>query len=255
MPMSDPEPEQNASTSAPQPDPSSVESKVAEVDSNAVRKDRRVGLLIVGVAFLASCCVSWWANNGAQPQPPRAPAPPSAEGLLGFPSRVDPVAVLPRARERSDRDLLRGMVAVGVAVDGTVDFKQAGSRIRFVFQSSPGEGPQPVLPMDRVPTRAYCGRQNIHVKDRGMFADKDQPRYPCVSHGGPLPEPRCTTAGLWNEAVRRGVPKNGRARIEYYRAKGGPAWRFELPGTNHRFTVYGDCERELKGQDAYGSVP
>ena len=45
-----------------------------------------------------------------------------------------------------------------------------------------------------------------------------------------------------------------RARVEYYRAKVGPAWRFELPGTPHRFSLYGDCERKLTPVEAVGSV-
>jgi hypothetical protein len=45
------------------------------------------------------------------------------------------------------------------------------------------------------------------------------------------------------------------ARIEYYRSRSGPAWRFSMPGTKHHFSLYGDCQRLLKGREARGNVP
>jgi hypothetical protein len=55
--------------------------------------------------------------------------------------------------------------------------------------------------------------------------------------------------------VSRGAPREQLAKIEYYRAQAGPAWRFELPGTPHRFSLYGDCGRELNETEAAGFVP
>jgi hypothetical protein len=40
------------------------------------------------------------------------------------------------------------------------------------------------------------------------------------------------------------------ARIEYYRSRVGPAWKFELPGTPHKYSLYGDCGRELSEAEA-----
>ena len=70
-----------------------------------------------------------------------------------------------------------------------------------------------------------------------------------------LPAPRCTLAEIWNLALARGVAASAVARIEYYRSQAGPAWRFELPDGSTRFSVYGDCRRELSRGEASGSVP
>src|SRR5215471_12205243 len=85
------------------------------------RRDRVWGLMIVGAAFLAALCVSWWARGVASPSEIEQPAPPTTEGVVGFPNRVDAVATLDQARSLTKRVDLRGMTASGVRSDGTVD--------------------------------------------------------------------------------------------------------------------------------------
>jgi hypothetical protein len=60
---------------------------------------------------------------------------------------------------------------------------------------------------------------------------------------------------LWKMARRRKIPSDRLAHVEYFRSKAGPAWRFEILGSSHRFTVYGDCKRELSGAEAAGAIP
>jgi hypothetical protein len=55
---------------------------------------------------------------------------------------------------------------------------------------------------------------------------------------------------LWQTAISRGADAEGRATIEYYRANGGPAWRFFMAGSSVRFSVYGDCVTLLTGSAA-----
>ena len=69
-----------------------------------------------------------------------------------------------------------------------------------------------------------------------------KPWFPEVLHGSLV-------------TLRRHVPGNLRANVEYFRSSAGPAWRFDVPGTAHHFVLYGDCERELTGGDTVGSVP
>jgi hypothetical protein len=88
-----------------------------------------------------------------------------------------------------------------------------------------------------------------------MYADVDQPTTLCSARNQPLPDPRCGPKEVWNAARERQIPMDGRAHIDYFRAQAGPAWRFEIPGTTHRFTLYGDCGRELTGADAMGAMP
>jgi hypothetical protein len=85
-------------------------------------------------------------------------------------------------------------------------------------------------------------------------ADPDQPGAPCNVQHDPLPTPRCGPKEVWQAAIHRGVPADRLANIEYYRASAGPAWRFDVPGGAH-FALYGDCDRELAGTEAVGSIP
>jgi hypothetical protein len=148
------------------------------------------------------------------------------------------------------------LVAEGVAPNGTVDAKRPGAGIRYAFQSAAGQGPQPARVPGVVPRRNLCGRQNVQVSARGLYAEPDQLDVPChPTHGEPLPEPRCQLSEIWEHALKKGVTSDQLARIEYYRAAAGPAWRFEVPTASVRFSVYGDCRRELSRGEATGNVP
>ncbi len=220
------------------------------------RRDRLIGLVIISVTFVVALGVSWWARRAARPELSKPPAPPTTAGLVGFPKSVDPIKSLAAARKTTERRLLRGITAEGVKSDGTVDVDKPAGRIRYEFQSPPGQGPQPKRPPDTLPRRPYCGRQTVHITKKGLYADPDVAGYLCSPrHYDELPDPRCNMKDVWARAIAKGAPKDHLARIEYYRAHAGPAWRFELPGTRYRFSLYGDCGRELKGDDAATIFP
>jgi hypothetical protein len=214
-------------------------------------RDRVAGFSIIFAAFCAALVISWKASKSVQPNVAQVPAPPTTDGLPGYPSKVDPVAVLRRARSLTERDQLRRILATSVASDGTVDLHQPAASIRYEFDSAPGEGPEAPRPPGTVRPNHFCGRQTVQVRATGIVAEPDQPMAPCrPSAGEPLPEPRCTPKQLWALALERGAPPDARAVIEYYRAHGGPAWRFSLAAPAVRFAMYGDCERELEGSAA-----
>jgi hypothetical protein len=221
------------------------------VDSRRFRRtDRLRGLVIVGVTFVLCLLVSVWARRRSTPLMPEPPAPASPVGVVGFPSAVDVVKTLTRARQLTPRNLLRGIVADGVKSDGTIDVNARG-HVRYMFQSGEGEGPQPAREPGTLARRPSCGRQTIVMRKEGLQAETDAPDAVCIPHPtDPLPEPRCTLADVWASAIARGVPKERTARIEYYRANAGPAWRFEAPHVRGRFSLYGDCKRDLDGHDA-----
>jgi len=226
------------------------------VPAASQKRDRVVGLSVVAGAFLLSLGISLWAKGVSEPETSQAPAPPTTAGIQGWPNKVDPLALLERARSLTPRPLLRGIVAEGVASDGTIDLRSATAYARYSFQSPPGHGPQPPREPGVVPRRANCGRQSVRVGRQGIEAEADQAHVPCPAlQREPLPEPRCTFAAIWRHARKLGANPEGRARIEYYRAAAGPAYRFELPGTSIRFSLYGDCERQLTTGEAVGSVP
>ncbi|HYP98475.1 MAG TPA: hypothetical protein VER96_07370 [Polyangiaceae bacterium] len=213
--------------------------------------DRLRGLVIVGATFVLCLLISVWAKRRSLPVLSLPPAPPSSVGVVGFPNSVDSVKSLARARQLSQRNLLRTITADGVKSDGTVDVTTPNGRIRYGFQSAMGEGAEPPRQPDTLARHPYCGRQNILVGKEGMFGEPDDAGATCAPHPlDPLPEPHCSTADVWAHAIGRGVPKERLAHIEYYRAVGGPAWRFEAPHPRGRFTLYGDCQRELDPKDA-----
>jgi hypothetical protein len=239
-------------------DPSQPSPKVPAAAGGAapLERDRVAGFSIIFVAFGAALVISWKASESVKPNVAPEPAPPSHEGLAGYPGQVDPVLTLGVAQGLTGREQLRRIVATGVAANGTVDLERPGAAIRYEFDSAQGEGPEPPRPAGTVRAVHYCGRQTVNVKKDGIYADPDQPRAPCrVNTGAPLPEPRCNLDRLWAMALERGAPASGHATAEYFRANDGPAWRFSLPEAKLNFTVFGDCERELKGKGARPLAP
>jgi len=213
------------------------------------RADRIRGLVIVGLAFVLCLLLSLWAKRRATPEQSIPPAPPTTAGLTGYPKAVDPVKSLALARTLTPRNLLRGISADWVERTGLVDLAAHG-RVRYFFQSAVGQGPQPKREPGTLARRPYCGRQTVTLSKAGAEADVDNAEAACASPAlDPLPEPHCTMADIWAYALAHGVTKDRVAHIEYYRASAGPAWRFDIGGTT-RFTLYGDCKRELDGHDA-----
>lgn len=220
------------------------------------RNDRRLGLLIIGGSFVASLLFSLWAREHAQPEESQPPGPPTTEGVVGWQKHVDPVATLAKARALTQRNLLRGMVADGVSSAGTIDFSAGSPDVRYAFQSPPGHGPQPARDHGTLPRHTYCGRQRVHIQKLGIVAEPDNSQASCsVDHSDGLPEPRCTLSQIWAFGKQKGAPTDRPARIEYYRSKAGPAWRFIIPNSPYRFAIAGDCQRELSEVEAFGFVP
>lgn len=220
------------------------------------RRDRLFGLVIVALSFAVCLALSIWAKEKSRPETSEPPGPPTLQGLKGFPSAVDPVLSLAAARNLTKRPNLRGIVIDGAQSEGTLDLAEGPGRVRYVFQSPAGHGAQPPREPGTLPKRVTCGKQNVLLRKEGLVAEPDVADYPCPSGSvEPLPEPQCTVEELWRLARKRRVPRDRLAHIEYFRAKAGPAWRFEIPNTPHRFTVYGDCKRELTAGEAHGIVP
>ena len=215
------------------------------------RTDRLRGLVIVGLTFVLCLLISVWAKRRSLPVLSTPPEPASPLGVVGFPNAVDAVKTLARARQLSQRSLLRGLSADAVKSDGTIDVSAPNGRIRYSFQSDAGEGPEPPRQPDTLARHPYCGRQTINVHKDGIVAEPDAADAICAPHPiDPLPEPHCSLADVWAHALTRGVPKERTAHIEYYRANAGPAWRFEAAHARGRFTLYGDCQRELDAKEA-----
>jgi hypothetical protein len=257
------------STAAPAPDAEggvSLERSPAERTSHSIapsieelarrHRDRVAGTVIVVAGFVASLGISLWAKHASRPEVSEPPGPPTTEGLVNFPAHVDPVTTLPVARKLTRRPLLRAILAEGVKSDGTVDLSEGPGRVRYTFQSPQGHGAQPLREPGTLPRQLYCGKQAVLLRKEGLVLDRDKPDSACVSrHLEPLPDPQCSLKRVWAEALQEGAPGDRLARIEYFRSRSGPAYRFEIAGTSHRFTLHGDCERRLNGADAANIAP
>jgi hypothetical protein len=251
-----PSPEPELGPLPPNPAPEVPPPVVGPPHAGPDRRDRLKGLSIVAVTFVVCLCISYWAEKKSQPEASEPPAPPTTQGVQGFPNAIDPLGTLAAAKGLTRRPMLRGFVAEGVKSDGTLDVSEGRGSLRYSFQSPAGHGPQPPRERGTLARQHYCGRQNVVVKKEGMAAEPDLAGAICSPHASdPLPDPRCTLAQVWKHALAKGAPSDKPARIEYYRAAAGPAWRFELAGTLYRFALYGDCQRELKGAESNGSVP
>ena len=220
-------------------------------------RDRLYGLVIVAASFVICLAVSIWAKERSRPETSEPPGPPTIEGLKGFPSAVDPIASLAAARLLTKRPNLRSIVIDGAQSQGIVDLSEGPGRVRYTVQSPAGHGAQPPREPGTLPKRLTCGKQNVVLRKEGLVAEPDQADFTCPLGGvEPLPEPQCSVKDIWRLARKRRVPRDRPAHIEYFRAKAGPAWRFDIVGTQqYRFTVYGDCKRELNGAEAQGTVP
>ena len=221
-------------------------------DDPARRRDKTVGTVIVVLAFIFSLGLSLWAKHVSRPEVSEPPPPATTAGVVGFPSALDAIATLRTARSVTKRPLLRQIIMEGVAVNGTIDVNgSGGGRVRYVFQSPPGHGPQPPREPGTLPRQHYCGKQTVQVKKTGLAADADRADSACpAKQTEPLPDPQCSLKDIWQAAIKRGAPSDRLAKIEYYRSQAGPAWRFELTGAKHKFSIHGDCQRELTPSEA-----
>ncbi|HSC86224.1 MAG TPA: hypothetical protein VLC09_03095 [Polyangiaceae bacterium] len=220
------------------------------------RRDMQIGLAIIVLAFLGCLGLSLWAKRESMPQKPRLPEAPTTVELPGFPRQVKPFDLLARARGMTPRDIFRGFVAEGVKPDGTMDFTRENTQLSFVFQSEPGLGPQPHREGGTLPRRSYCGKQAVRVAKAGIALEPDVTDLPC-SRGGVVVEvglPKvCNIEGVWATAKKRKIRATS-ARIEYYQAHKGPAYRFSA-GRDHFVVSASDCSKILKGKDERGQVP
>jgi hypothetical protein len=225
-------------------------------ESLARERDKRMGLVIVLSAFVVGIGISAWAKHASRPETSEPPGPPVTIGVAGFPDHVDVVKTFAAARGMTKRTLFRGFVAEGVRSDGTIDVSEGPGRARYAFQSPPGLGPQPVVEPGTISRKPYCGRQDVRLRHEGLVLEPDKADVACSSrHAEPLPDPMCSLADVWRYARSKGVPSDRLASIEYYRARTGPAYRFEVRENRQHFVLYGDCRSELTPADAAGRVP
>ncbi len=188
---------------------------VEKIAHDAHQRDRVLGLAVVAVAFCISLGISWWAKLRSQPETAQPPGPPTTVGIAGFPSAIDPVRVLGAARGLTKRTLLRSIQAEGVKSDGTVDVRDGTGHVRYVFQSPPGQGPQPLRDREELLRHPRCGEQTVELGQDGLFANPDRSGASCDPRlGDALPEPRCGPREVWRHALEKWPALSARASID-----------------------------------------
>jgi hypothetical protein len=213
-------------------------------------RDRVIGLLVITLVFAACLGFTYWAQRESMPELAEPPAPPTHEGIVGWPRSVDPLRQLERARGLTRRPMLRRVVIELVAANGMIDVAGADAHARYSFQSPPGEGAQPEREPGTVRHRHFCGKQEVVLNHSGIGAGVDQTGERCPpSLGDALPDPQCTLADVFKRAIELGADATRPAHVEYYRAHVGPSWRFEQHG-RHPLWIYGDCSRALNSAEA-----
>lgn len=219
------------------------------------RGDMLLGLGVLLFSFLACLVLSLWAMHEATPQEIPKPAPPSPEGVVGFPTRVKPFELVVQARALTDRTLFVGLTVRGLEKDGTLDLTDESHNVRYAFQDPRGIGRQPTRKGGTLPARTYCGKQSVRLTIEGLGAVMDTPATPCAGSGPEeLPPPTCKMSVLWKIAEKKKVNPDGGVQLDYFRSRAGPAYR--IKHGSKQVTISGtDCKTVLRGPDERGHVP
>jgi hypothetical protein len=217
----------------------------------APNNDRVLGLGLVAASFVVALGLSWRAKESVMPKVASTPAPPTSEGLAGFPKAVAPVGLLDRARQLTERDQLVGVALSGVAADGTIDVSLGGGA-RYVFRSLEGQGAEPPREYGELAARKYCGFQVIALNQAGLGALPDVSDADCKRAIEPLPAPACGLDSVWASAKQQGADTSQPATIEYYRSAAGPAWFFQSGAVT--LWLGADCSKRLTAEEGRGAA-
>jgi hypothetical protein len=219
-------------------------------------RDRLRALFVLSLALVVSFGMILWSKEQIRPLNAYGATASRLRGVEGFPSRVDALKSLSAARRFSRNRELRGMVLDGVKFDGTLDLNPIKNSIKYVFQSSKVRSKERKQPDASTSPTWVCPRQVVKLRRDGLTAEADRLDAICPPElGAALPVPHCGPKEVWAKAIAKGATKEDLARLEYYRAKVGPAWKLQISKTHFSLSVSEDCKRELSFADAAGKVP
>ena len=172
-----------------------------------------------------------------------------ASSIPGFPSAVDPSALVAIARSESrlgNDARLTGIRADYVGANGRVNLRGQGydGRIAYSFvaptkeapapsSSAPLGAPQPIKPTARTAT--------VTVTSTGISLDP----MILVMTDEAVPDPECTVEQVWAAAHAAGAPTEAIAILEYgmkHVFEAGhfvnePRWQFSIRGTRYKYEI------------------
>ena len=179
-----------------------------------------------------------------------APAPaadPNAAvaAIPGAPHAVDPIALLPMARERARvRTSLVSIEARYVGENGRVDLRAPSymGSITYTFGERPPEvAPDPSAPLGAPkPSRGMPSQSEVKIDISGIHAEPVMIGF----SGQEVPDPKCTLEDVWKAAREAGAPEGAVAILDYKHDRliafgtksagtdSGAAWIFRIEGTD-----------------------
>jgi hypothetical protein len=169
--------------------------------------------IIGGAFFLAVSVLILFARA-----PQKAPDPLAAvAGIPGAPHAVDPIALLPIARERAAaRQFLVSLEARYVSSNGRVDLRAPSyvGSIQYTFGDRPVEPPpDPSRPIGAPkPRGGDMPRLSQVTIDIGGIRTE---QILMGISGAEVPEPKCSIEAVWKAAIEAGAPESAVAVIVY----------------------------------------
>jgi hypothetical protein len=203
--------------------------------------------VLMGLAILAMCIGVFLviASEGLG-RPDASILRGDADQLPGWPSALDPVAMLPQmqARVGGSQPLELGSLEVRyLGSSGKLDVTGKGYTPSLVYQfvhhpPGPAETARPLgVP---APPRPVATAHTVKIDRIGVITDKNAV---AVMAPQPVPPPRCSTAQVWAAALASGAPEAALATVRYQLGNDGAGrWKFEIAGTDIRFEIAdGSC--------------
>jgi hypothetical protein len=203
--------------------------------------------VLMGLAILAMCIGVFLVIASEGKGRPEAPIlQGGAEQLPGWPSALDPVAMLPQMQARVGRGQPVELGSMEVRYLGSSGKLDVGGKdympsivYRFVHHPPvPAETARPLgVPP---PSRPFATTHTVTIYRAGVVTETDviAPMAP-----RPVPPPRCSTGQVWAAAMAAGAPEGALAILRYRVGDDGAGrWLFEIDGTDIRFEIAdGSC--------------
>jgi hypothetical protein len=203
--------------------------------------------VLMGVAVLMMCIgvfVMVASHGGGGPDAPVLVG--GAEKLPGWPSALDPVAMLPEMRARVGRGEAFELGSLEVRYlgsSGKLDITGKGYTPMLTYQfvhhpPAPAEAARPLgVPS---PSRPVATAVVVTIDRTGLATETD---VMAILAPRPVPPPRCSTAQVWAAAIAHGAPQAALATLRYRLGnEGAGRWTFEIAETDIRLEIAdGSC--------------
>ncbi len=188
--------------------------------------------LFAGILVLAGCLIvalggTLWSEQQGRPNLQRLLVKPAQ--ISGWPTAVDPLALVPILQQSHGLGALREIYLMGVSNDGTLNMANGSVRGRLVFE-------------ERREQSGTCRTRTVTLGRNGVVVAAATEAW--GSCGPVLPRLGCGPRRLFSMAKSRGVDQRQRANIRTELGKSGPLWKMTMTGPSFSLVTDLDCRRE-----------